>query len=267
MSTSTNIVPLRSGGQMQAIVPTNIEEAFRLAKAIAASGLAPNGMKEPEQILVAIMHGMEVGLKPMMAVQKIAVINGRPTMWGDSIPALLYSHGFKLKEWVDGDTAYCTVTRPDGQATTRSFSLKDAGVAGLTNKPGPWKQYPMRMCAMRARAFAARDGAADVLSGMYVREELDGGVLVDSTPKPQQQPAQQAIPEIPDLPDDDEPAEDPPIADPEKLIAEMQADMAMAKAAGADISEVQDQYKDLIPRLPEDFQADAYAVLELEPPQ
>lgn len=262
MSTSTNVVPLRSGGQMQAIVPTNIEEAFRLAKAIAASGLAPNGMKEPEQILVAIMHGMEVGLKPMMAVQKIAVINGRPTMWGDAIPALLYSHGFKVKEWVDGDVAYCTVTRPDGSETTRTFSLKDAGVAGLTNKPGPWKQYPMRMCAMRARAFAARDGAADVLSGMYVREELDGGELVDSTPKA----AALAPLEIPDLPDD-APADDPPIADPEKLIAEMKADMAMAKGAGADVSEVQQSYEHLIPRLPEDYQADAYAVLELEPPQ
>jgi len=264
MSTSTNVVPLRSGGQMQAIVPTNIEEAFRLAKAISVSGLAPNGMKDPEQILIAILHGMEVGLKPMMAVQKIAVINGRPTMWGDAIPALLYSHGFKVKEWVDGDTAHCTVTRPDGTETTRTFSMKDAGVAGLTNKPGPWKQYPMRMCAMRARAFAARDGAADVLAGMYIREELDGGPLESVTVR-EAPPEPPEIPDIPDFPAVTE--DDPPIADPAGMIASMKEDMEAAIAAHADISEVQDQWKDLIPRLPEDMQADAYKALEMEPPE
>jgi len=114
---------------------------------------------------------------------------------------------------------------------------------------------------MRTRGFAARDGAADVLSGMYIREEIDGGELVDSTPKA----AAPAPLEIPDLPDDAQ-VDDAPISDPAKLIDQMSEDMVAATAAGADISEVQEQYKDLIPRLPEDYQADAYAVLELEPP-
>ena len=258
---STNIVPLRTGGQIAAIVPTNIEEVFRLAKAISLSGLAPAGMREAEKITVALLHGMELGLPPMQAVQKIAVVNNRPTIWGDAVPALLYARGFKIKEWMDGDTAHCTVTRPDGTEVTRTFSKKDAEVAGLWSKSGPWKQFPSRMLQMRARGFAARDGAADVLSGMYIREEIDGGELVDSTPKA----AAPAPLEIPDLPDDAQ-VDDAPISDPAKLIDQMSEDMVAATAAGADISEVQEQYKDLIPRLPEDYQADAYAVLELEPP-
>ena len=76
---STNIVPLKAGGQILPIIPQSIEEIFRLAQGIAASNLAPQGMRTPEQIMVAIMTGLELGLPPMFAIQKIAVINGRPS--------------------------------------------------------------------------------------------------------------------------------------------------------------------------------------------
>jgi len=183
--TETNIVPLRTGSKIAGIIPTSVEEVFRIATAISKSGMAPRGMEKPESLTVAIMHGLEVGLPPMMAVQKISVINGRPTLWGDAVPALLLSRGFKLHETVEigpaGMCAECTVTRPDGTITTRTFSEADAKKAGLWNKAGPWQQYPQRMLAMRARAFAARDGAADALSGLYVSEEMQD--VIDVTPR------------------------------------------------------------------------------------
>lgn len=181
----TNIVPLRAGGKIAGIIPTDIEEVWRIAGALAKSGMAPRGMDKQEQIVIAIMHGLEVGLPPMMAVQKISVINGRPTIWGDAVPALLLAKGFKLREDIEvgpsGMCAVCTVVRPDGEAITRMFSEADAKTAGLWGKPGPWKQYPQRMLAMRARAFASRDGAADALSGLYVSEEMQD--VVDITPR------------------------------------------------------------------------------------
>jgi hypothetical protein len=181
---STSVIPLKSGSAIQALIPQDIEQAFRLATAIAKSGLAPSTMKDPEKILVAIMHGLEVGLPPMQAVQKIAVINGRPAMWGDALPALLWSRGFKLDEKVEEGVATCTVIRPDGSKITRTFSDADAKKAGLLGKPGPWQQFPDRMKQMRARGFACRDGAADVLSGLYIAEELvDAPELVDAGPK------------------------------------------------------------------------------------
>lgn len=183
--TNTNIVPLRTGSKIAGIVPTNIEEVFRLATAISKSGMAPRGLEKPESLTVAIMHGLEVGLPPMMAIQKISVINGRPTLWGDAVPALLLSRGFKLREDVEigpaGMCATCTVVRPDGEEITRTFSEGDAKQAGLWRKAGPWTQYPQRMLAMRARAFAARDGAADALSGLYITEEMQD--VIDVTPR------------------------------------------------------------------------------------
>lgn len=173
----SNVVPLKTGAAIVGIVPTSIEEVFRVATAVHKSGLAPRDMGTAEKLTVAIMHGLEIGLPPMQAIQRIAVVNGRPTIWGDAIPALLLSKGFKLVERIEGTgddrVAWCVVHRPDGDRVPRSFSVADAKTAGLWAKVGPWKQYPERMLQMRARGFAARDGAADVLMGLYLREEIE----------------------------------------------------------------------------------------------
>lgn len=184
LQTTGQVVPLRAGGRVTAIIPQSVEEVFRLATAVAKSGLAPSTMNTAEKITIAIMHGAEIGLPPMQAIQRIAVVNGRPALWGDSVPALLWARGFKIDETMDGVDdergASCSVTRPDGTKITRRFTIGDAKLAGLWGKAGPWKQYPDRMLQMRARGYAARDGAADVLSGLYVAEEVQD---IDITPK------------------------------------------------------------------------------------
>ena len=181
--TDANVPALIAGRKVAGIVPTSIEETFRLATAISKSGLAPSTLRNPEAIMVAIMQGLELGLPPMMALNKIAVVNGRPTLWGDAVPALLWSKNFKLDESVSDNVATCTVTRPDGHKVTRTFSEADARKAGLWGKAGPWTQYPNRMLQMRARGLAARDGAADALSGLYITEELQDAEPIDITPR------------------------------------------------------------------------------------
>ena len=180
---------LTAGGQVSAMVPQTLDEAFRLAKAIAISGMAPRGMDKPEQITVAIIAGAELGLAPFQSLQSFAVVNGRPTLWGDGLMAVARAGGVKVKEWVDGEgdmtTAHCEVTRPDnGEVIARSFTVADAKKAGLWGKQGPWQSYPRRMLAMRARAYALRDGCADMLRGFQVREEVeDYAPIRDVTPK------------------------------------------------------------------------------------
>lgn len=182
--------PLQSGGQVAAIIPQTIEDAFRVANAFASSGLAPQSLKSPEAILVSIMAGAELGFAPYQAMQSFAVINGRASIWGDAIPALLWSKGFDIEETFDDEDnptkAICVVTRPGGKQIRRTFSVKDAKDAGLLDKVGPWKTARKRMLQMRARAFAARDGAADVLRGMPVYEEVADytEIVRDVTPKP-----------------------------------------------------------------------------------
>jgi hypothetical protein len=171
---------LIAGGRPMAIVPTSMDEAWRLGKAICMAGMAPRGMESPEKCMIAIMRGMEVGLSPMQALDKIAVVNGRPTIWGDGAMALVRGSGVcdGVSERIDGTgdhrNAICEARRKgERDPTVRSFSVAQAKEAGLWGKAGPWKQFPDRMLQMRARAFALRDLFADVLGGLYLREELE----------------------------------------------------------------------------------------------
>ena len=75
------------------ITPHGIEEAIRLAKIMAASGLMPKSIETPEAVFVAMQMGAEIGLSPMASVQNIAVINGRPGIYGDAALAIVRSSG------------------------------------------------------------------------------------------------------------------------------------------------------------------------------
>ncbi len=166
------------GGNVGALIPQDIDQAFRIAQALAHSGMTPNGFKSPETCFVAIMAGAELGLPPFQSLQSFAIINNRPTLWGDALMAVVRTNGFKVREWLEGAgddmEAFCEVIRPDnGDVAEASFSVSDAKTAGLWKKGGPWTTNPKRMLKMRARAFAIRDGAADVLRGFQIREEVE----------------------------------------------------------------------------------------------
>lgn len=187
---------LVAGHRPQAIVPHDMDSAYRLAKAVCMAGMAPKGLDTPEKAMVAIMHGLEIGLTPMAALQRIAVVNGRPTIWGDGAIGLVRGSG--ICEWVkeriegEGDNriAVCEAKRKgDPESIRRTFGVADAKRAGLWGKTGPWQQYPERMLQMRARAFSLRDGFADVLGGLYLQEELDNGQSIPQPPAPPVPPA------------------------------------------------------------------------------
>jgi hypothetical protein len=170
---------IAGGGAVVALVPQTLDEAYRLADAMSRSGLMPSSFKSPEAVMVAIMAGAELGFAPFQSCQSLAVISGRPVLFGDAIPALIWSNGFKLKEWFENEAAdypdemaaVCEITRPDGQVIAGRFSVADAKEARLWSKDGPWQTAKKRMLKMRARSFGARDGAADLLRGLFVAEE------------------------------------------------------------------------------------------------
>jgi len=156
---------LNTGGRVAAIVPQDAEQAYRMAQLILRSGVAPRDMQSADKIVTAIFHGLEVGMKPIQAVQSIAVINGRPTLWGDG--ALGVVRGSDLvedfEETFKGEFRVGPECPDDFRAVCR-IKRKD--------KSGPWKTYPKRMLQMRARSWALRDGFADVLKGLGITEEV-----------------------------------------------------------------------------------------------
>ena len=152
----------------------SFDEMARFCKAIINSGLAPKGFNSPEAVMVAVQHGLELGLAPMQALQSIAVVNGKPVIYGDTALALATAHPafLDIEETVEGNVATCAVKRRDRSAVVRTFSEADAKRAGLWGKAGPWQQYHNRMLQMRARSWALRDAFPDALRGLGIREEV-----------------------------------------------------------------------------------------------
>lgn len=172
--------------QIIPIIPANYEEVYKMAELICKTDMVPKDFKNNHaNTVVAIQLGMEVGLYPMQALQNIAVINGRPCVWGDAQLALVRASG--LMEWMkesgDNEYATCEVKRyGDPNIVSQTFRKNDAERAGLWGKSGPWKQYPKRMLQMRARSFALRDLFPDVLKGLHSREEAEDIIDIESTP-------------------------------------------------------------------------------------
>ena len=169
------------------LVPKSISDVKEIARMIALAEWAPDCYRDlhgnflQPKIELAIMHGATVGLGPIAAVQAIAVINGKPSIWGDGALAVI-EHSGLLEDMTEeyevddeeGLVAICSMRRR-GRATAivTRFSTAMADQAGLTRIEGPWQTYRERMLRMRARSWTMRDGFADVLRGLHLREEVE----------------------------------------------------------------------------------------------
>jgi len=178
------------------VMPAGLEEALKLADIIAKSTLCPNNYKNKSgDVFVAAKFGEALGLSIMQSIVGIAVINGRPGIYGDDMLAVVQSH--PAYEWHrefwendgkgDALVAVCQVKRRGQEVHESRFSVADAKRAGLWDdrariprrdgggdmaNPAPWHCYPKRMLMFRARGFALRDKFADALRGMRTVEEL-----------------------------------------------------------------------------------------------
>lgn len=181
-----SLVPVTMG-QGGVLRPSNLTEAIEVAKLMAHSGMVPKQYEgNPGAVLVAIQMGAELGLSPLSSIQNIAVINGRPSLWGDAVLALVVSDP-RCEDVVESldektMTATCMVKRVGRTPIERTFSMGDAKTAGLAGKQGPWSQYPKRMLQQRARGFALRDAFPDKLRGIISSEEAGDFVHIAAEP-------------------------------------------------------------------------------------
>lgn len=159
--------------------PQLYEHYQKVAVMLSKSGVIPNIYKgKPEDIFVAMSMGYQLGFPIEQSLQDIAVVNGRPCLWGDGLLSLALNH--PECQSIDESPIYgkdnnivgysCTVIRKGHKPHTKQFTLQDAQVAGLLSRGTVWKSYPERMLQMRARSFAIRDKFADALRGLRIAE-------------------------------------------------------------------------------------------------
>jgi hypothetical protein len=165
--------------ERRGFAPATITEAMEFSKMLADSTMVPRAYQgKPQDIMVCVQWGYEIGLAPMQALQNIAVINGKPSVYGDAAMALVQASAVceDVQEYFEGEgtpnpIAVCVAKRRGRKEVIAKFSVEDAKRAGLWGKQGPWQAYPKRMMQMRARGFALRDAFPDVLKGLITAEE------------------------------------------------------------------------------------------------
>jgi hypothetical protein len=181
---------------------------MKFGEMVANSEFAPKDFRgKAGSCMLAIQCGAEIGLAPLQSLQSIAVVNGRPSVYGDAALAVVKASPVceYVTEAIEGDgeqmVATCTAKRRGyPAATVVRFTVADAKKASLWGKAGPWTQYPKRMLQMRARGFALRDAFPDVLKGLVTAEEAQDYQTPEPTPAAQPdavyaKPADQAKPE------------------------------------------------------------------------
>jgi RecT family len=172
--------------QVQPMELRSFDELERWAERAARSDMVPKDFKgKPDNIIIAVQMGAELGLRPMQSLINIAVINGRPSVWGDAMLALCKMHPsyVSTEETISGEgdsrVAKCVTIRRGEPPVVRTFSVADAKLAKLWNKKGyngqdtPWVTNPDRMLQLRARGFALRDAFPDKLRGLISAEEAN----------------------------------------------------------------------------------------------
>jgi len=152
-----------------------MDDVERLARTAVASGLVQ--VRRPEEAVVLLLTGRELGLSPMQSLRGIYVVSGRPVLSADLMVAVVRRSGL-CASWrtVESTAESCTIeTSRVGESTPtrKTWTMADAKRAQVTGK-GTWSQYPAQMLRHRCAADLAREVYPDVLMGLYDPDELAG---------------------------------------------------------------------------------------------
>lgn len=189
----TEMPPAQEGVALQVAVPTAVtmwndpkmmNMSFRTARMLSCSALVPDQYRNsPENCLVAIDIANRMGISPLMVMQNLYVVKGKPSWSGSFCAAAINGSGrFTPLEFIfvgERDKpswgCYATAVRASNGVRCESdtITMAMAVAEGWLNKPGSkWKTMPKQMMMYRAAAFFARAHCSDILLGLPTYEEV-----------------------------------------------------------------------------------------------
>ena len=164
------------------LVPTSFKDMHNQATVYLKSGFLPVSIKTPEQCMMIMAKGIELGLPPIYALTHINIIQGKPTIPPEVMLSLIYQRcPGAIIDYKQNDSEACIIvaTRPGHQPAEFSYTMEDAKLAKLDTKDN-WKKFPTDMLRARCISRMARARFADCISGAsYVPEELGAQVNED----------------------------------------------------------------------------------------
>lgn len=151
----------------------SLKEPMAIGEVFAKSGMFPD-VKSQAQAVVKILAGKELGISPFESMASIYVVNGRLALTSKAMAGLIKKskkYDYVIKKLDDTECIIEIITN-DGTVGTTTFTIKDAAKALLLNKDN-WKAYPKNMLFARALSNACRFYCPEIISGYYIKEELD----------------------------------------------------------------------------------------------
>lgn len=158
--------------------------AYRTAGMLSKSGLVPDNYRNsPENCLIAIDLANRQGISPMLVMQNLYIVKGKPAWSGSFCAAAVNGCGkFTPLEYVfvgepghlsEGCFARATRLANRSVCVSDTITMQMAQDEGWLNKPGSkWKTMKRQMMMYRAASFFARAHCPEVLLGIQTEEEV-----------------------------------------------------------------------------------------------
>lgn len=163
--------------------PERFETAGKMAVSLSKSTIVPKEYQgNPSNGLIAIELANRLGVSPLMVMQNLYVVYGRPSWSAQYMIAMINSSGkydFELqydeKNDKDGKpySCQCWTERNGRKVTGPEITMDMAKAEGWVNKNGSkWLTMPQMMLRYRAASFFGRMNCPELTMGIYTREEV-----------------------------------------------------------------------------------------------
>ena len=166
----------------------SFRESYKLASVLAKSSLVPQQYQgKTEDCALAIDMAERMGVSPLMVMQSLYVVKGKPSWSGQACMSFIKAKYGDAQPVYTGqrgtDTRGCfvRVIKPDGEVIEGTeVTIAMAKSEGWMSN-SKWKNMPEQMLAYRAAAFFARVYCPEILMGVSVEGEVE-----DMPPSPPQ---------------------------------------------------------------------------------
>lgn len=186
----------------QDLWPRTWMETRELAKEFAKGFMVPKHLQGKEaDVFYIILAGLELGVAPTVAVREFYLVDGKPSCSSLMKVGIVRSNRDVCVLWqelksTNEECVYQAMRAGDKQATTRSFSIKDAERAGLLQKDN-WRKYPAAMLRRRCQGQLSDDLFPDLVKGLASSDDdhpIESGEVrflerVETKPPPAPAPA------------------------------------------------------------------------------
>ncbi len=173
--------------------PEQREAAYRVAVANATA---------------AVLQGLSLGVDPLVALQQIYIIHGRPGMYAKFMVALVQAHGHEVwTEDISDTRAVVCGRRKGSEHTERVTVTMDQARRAKWTTNAKYQETPQDMLWARAAGRVCDRIASDVLKGIRSVEEIEDTIQATAvagngtrTVAPPKRPTAQAIAAAPEEP-------------------------------------------------------------------